>query len=62
MEEKLIANIRHIKVMCIECKGMCWTQPMSLLAKSVYRCHTCTEPKEMGYGKPLDVMKDMQFD
>lgn len=62
MEEKLILGIRHIRIMCVECKGMCWVQPMSLLAREFYRCHTCTEPKEVGIGKPLDVRQDMQFD
>lgn len=62
MEEKFILGIKHIKVMCIECKGMCWAQPMSTIAKGHYRCHTCTEPKELGVGRFLDPMKDMRFD
>ena len=62
MEEKYILGIRHIRVMCIECKGMCWTQPIGVFAREYYRCHTCTEPRDPGYGKPLDQREDMQFD
>jgi hypothetical protein len=62
MEEKYILGFLHIKVMCTECEGLCWAQPMSKLAREHYRCHTCTEPREPGVGKPLDQMQDMQFD
>jgi hypothetical protein len=54
VEEKLILDVLHIKVMCVLCKGFCWTQPMSKLAMKVYRCHTCTEPKLVGYGRGDD--------
>jgi hypothetical protein len=51
--EKMILGIKHIQVMCQTCKGLCWTQPMSLLAKEIYRCHTCTEPKLLGVGRDV---------
>lgn len=62
IEEKYILGVRHIKVMCIECKGMCWTQPMCAEGREHYRCKTCTEPKEIPPGRGMDMLEDMRFD
>jgi hypothetical protein len=61
-EEKYILGIRHVLVKCQLCKGMCWTQPMSALAKQIYQCRTCTEPRETSVGKGLAAVDDMAFD
>lgn len=61
-DEKYILGFLHIKVECTECHGLCWAQPMSVLARSLYRCRTCTEPRDVGVGKGLDQRHDMMFD
>ncbi len=49
-ETKRIGGVWHVRVLCVLCKGMCWTQRGKKLP-TLYACHTCTEPKLMGVGR-----------
>lgn len=53
-KEKLILGVLHIQVRCTECKGLCWTQKTKGFASEFYKCHTCTEPKLLGVGRPTE--------
>lgn len=55
-EPKLICGVPHVKVRCVLCKGMVWSQQPSKGKKTWrawYRCKTCTEVKDINVGKGI---------
>ena len=47
-EVKLIAGVKHIKVVCTRCELPVWTQAKNIQAWTRYVCWTCERPRFHG--------------